>query len=57
MPIRDIEVTDEHRVQVEIVEFDRVLGGGIAKGSLMMMLLVFRLIFECPSRGNNLGQV
>jgi DNA repair protein RadA/Sms len=37
VPICDIEVTDEHRVQVGIGEFDRVLGGGIAKGSLILI--------------------
>ncbi|MDO8445989.1 MAG: DNA repair protein RadA [Deltaproteobacteria bacterium] len=37
VPICDIEVTDEHRVQVGIAEFDRVLGGGIAKGSLILI--------------------
>lgn len=37
VPICDIEVADEHRVQVGITEFDRVLGGGIAKGSLILI--------------------
>jgi len=37
VPICDIEVKDEHRIQVGIAEFDRVLGGGIAKGSLILI--------------------
>lgn len=37
VPISEIEVTDDHRMKVGIDEFDRVLGGGIVKGSLILI--------------------
>lgn len=37
VPICEIEVTDDHRMKVGIDEFDRVLGGGIVKGSLILI--------------------
>lgn len=37
VPITEIEVTDEHRLNVGIAEFDRVLGGGIVRGSLVLI--------------------
>lgn len=36
-PIDSIEITDEHRYRTGLKELDRVLGGGIVKGSLMLL--------------------
>lgn len=36
-PLSHIEVTDEHRYVTEIKELDRVLGGGIVKGSVVLL--------------------
>ncbi len=35
--IKDIEADGEHRYQTGVKEFDRVLGGGIVKGSLVLL--------------------
>lgn len=35
--LSNIEVTDEHRYVTEIKELDRVLGGGIVKGSVVLL--------------------
>ena len=35
--IKDIEADGEHRYQTGVAEFDRVLGGGIVKGSLVLL--------------------
>ena len=35
--INDITTTDEHRYKTGLSEFDRVLGGGIVKGSLVLI--------------------
>ena len=35
--LTDIEITSEHRISTGIGEFDRVLGGGIVKGSLVLV--------------------
>lgn len=35
--LKDIKITDEPRIVTGIEEFDRVLGGGIVKGSLILM--------------------
>ena len=35
--INEIEVTDEERYSTKICEMDRVLGGGIVKGSLILV--------------------
>lgn len=37
MPISDISTTDEHRYTTGLSELDRVLGGGIVKGSLVLI--------------------
>ncbi len=37
MPICDISTTDEHRYTTGLSELDRVLGGGIVKGSLVLI--------------------
>lgn len=36
-PINEISTTDEHRYHTGLSEFDRVLGGGIVKGSLVLV--------------------
>jgi hypothetical protein len=33
VPLKDVDVTDEDRITSGIKEFDRVVGGGIVKGS------------------------
>jgi len=35
--LKDVELTDEERFKTGIAEFDRVLGGGIVKGSLILV--------------------
>jgi DNA repair protein RadA/Sms len=35
--LRDIDITDEHRYHTGVRELDRVLGGGIVKGSLVLL--------------------
>ncbi len=35
--LRDINIVDEHRFVTGITEFDRVLGGGIVKGSVVLL--------------------
>lgn len=37
MPINEISTTDEHRYTTGLSELDRVLGGGIVKGSLVLI--------------------
>jgi DNA repair protein RadA/Sms len=37
VPIDTIEIKDEHRVQTDIDEFDRVLGGGLVAGTLVLI--------------------
>lgn len=37
MPIGEISTTDEHRYHTGLSELDRVLGGGIVKGSLVLI--------------------
>lgn len=37
VPISEIEAADEHRLMVGIGEFDRVLGGGLVRGSLVLI--------------------
>lgn len=37
LPIREISFQNEHRYHTGLAEFDRVLGGGIVKGSLILM--------------------
>ena len=37
MPLRDVPARDEHRTRTGIGEFDRVLGGGIVEGSLVLI--------------------
>jgi DNA repair protein RadA/Sms len=37
IPLRDIPARDEHRTRTGIAEFDRVLGGGIVEGSLVLI--------------------
>lgn len=37
MPINEISTEDEHRYHTGISELDRVLGGGIVKGSLVLI--------------------
>lgn len=37
MPINEIETVDEPRVSTQLMEFDRVLGGGIVPGSLILV--------------------
>lgn len=36
-PIRDIQTVGEHRYQTGLSEFDRVLGGGLVKGSVVLL--------------------
>ena len=36
-PLKDIDIIDEHRFITGIKEFDRVLGGGIVKGSVVLL--------------------
>ena len=36
-PISNIEVGEENRIPTKILEFDRVLGGGFVKGSLVLL--------------------
>lgn len=36
-PIQSIEITHEHRLKTNDIEFDRVLGGGIVAGSLVLI--------------------
>jgi DNA repair protein RadA/Sms len=36
-PINTIEMTDQERLKIGIVEFDRVLGGGLVPGSLVLI--------------------
>ena len=37
VPIDSIEIEHEHRVQTDIAEFDRVLGGGLVAGTLVLI--------------------
>ncbi len=37
MALKDVPVRDEHRVSTGIAEFDRVLGGGVVEGSLVLI--------------------
>lgn len=37
LPINDVEMEDERRITIGIKEFDRVLGGGIVAGSLVLI--------------------
>jgi DNA repair protein RadA/Sms len=37
VPIDSIEIEHEHRVQTNIAEFDRVLGGGLVAGTLVLI--------------------
>ena len=37
VPIDSIELDNEHRLQTDIVEFDRVLGGGLVAGTLVLI--------------------
>lgn len=37
LPIKNITITDEHRISSHIPELDRVLGGGIVQGSLVLI--------------------
>ena len=37
VPIDSIEIEHEHRVQTDIAEFDRVLGGGLVDGTLVLI--------------------
>ena len=36
-PLKDIDIVDEHRYHTGIGELDRVLGGGIVKGSVVLL--------------------
>lgn len=36
-PINTVEMTDQERLKIGIVEFDRVLGGGLVPGSLVLI--------------------
>src|ERR1700690_1605449 len=35
--LADVNVTEEHRIPTMIAEFDRVLGGGIVRGSVVLL--------------------
>jgi len=37
MALKDVPARDEHRVSTGIAEFDRVLGGGVVEGSLVLI--------------------
>ncbi|HYG66200.1 MAG TPA: DNA repair protein RadA, partial [Anaeromyxobacteraceae bacterium] len=37
MPLRDVEGRDEERLKTGIGELDRVLGGGVVPGALMLL--------------------
>ena len=37
VPLREVDVTDEDRITTGIKEFDRVVGGGIVKGSAILV--------------------
>src|SRR5512135_3232475 len=37
MPLREVEATDEARTRTGIAELDRVLGGGVVPGSLILL--------------------
>lgn len=37
VPLREVDVTDEDRITTNIKEFDRVVGGGIVKGSVILV--------------------
>jgi DNA repair protein RadA/Sms len=37
VPLKDVDVTDEDRITSGIKEFDRVVGGGVVKGSVILV--------------------
>ncbi|MFN0156797.1 MAG: DNA repair protein RadA [Bacteroidota bacterium] len=37
VPLTDVEITDEPRIPTQIPEFDRVLGGGVVQGSVVLV--------------------
>jgi DNA repair protein RadA/Sms len=37
VPLKEVDITDEDRITTSIKEFDRVVGGGIVKGSVILV--------------------
>ena len=47
MPLRQVSTDAEERIYTGIREFDRVLGGGIVKGSLVLFKSAFLAEKHC----------